>query len=64
MPLLVIVIAVIVIILVVLLRMKKFSRNKAHSTNKTYEDMTMANIYENVGIQNMNDSTEKDHFKR
>ena len=64
MPLLVIVIGIIVIILVVSLRMKTFSRNKEDSTENTYEDMAMGNIYENAGIQNMNDSTEKGHFKR
>ena len=56
-------IVVIVLILVVSLRMKSLSRNKEDSTENTYEDMTIGNIYENVGMQNMNDSTEKGHIK-
>ena len=62
-PVLVIVIAVIVIIVLLSLRVKKFSRNKEDCTNNTYEDMTMGNVYENVGMQNMNDSTEKGYIK-
>ena len=59
----VIVIVVIVIIVLLSLQVKRFSRNKEDSTNNTYEDMRMGNVYENVGIQNMSNITEKAHIK-
>ena len=43
--------------------MKTLSRNKKDSTENTYEDMTMGNTCENIGMQNMKDSTEKGHIK-